>query len=67
MTDVKIDHLANIAGQSLVTPIRDIDIEAAKARYDVNFWGNAARHAGVSRLSSQQLKGPPVNGCLRKV
>lgn len=39
MTDVKIDRLANIAAQSLVTPIRDIDIEAATARYDVNFWG----------------------------
>lgn len=39
LADGKLDILINNAGQSTNAPILDVDIEAAKAMYDINVWG----------------------------
>ncbi|EKG20605.1 Short-chain dehydrogenase/reductase SDR [Macrophomina phaseolina MS6] len=37
-----LDYLVNNAGSVYVTPILDVDIQKAKAMFDVNVWGVAA-------------------------
>ena len=37
-TGGKLDYLVNNAGQGLVSPFLDLDLEKAKALFDVNFW-----------------------------
>ena len=34
-----LDYLVNNAGQGMIMPTLDVDIEAAKAMYDINVWG----------------------------
>lgn len=34
-----LDYLVNNAGQGLVAPFLDIDMQKARALFDVNFWG----------------------------
>ena len=34
-----LDYLVNNAGQTLIMPVLDFDIETAKAMYDINMWG----------------------------
>ena len=34
-----LDYLVNNAGQTLIMPTLDFDIETAKAMYDINMWG----------------------------
>ncbi|KAK3173085.1 hypothetical protein OEA41_006414 [Lepraria neglecta] len=38
-TGGKLDYLVNNAGSIIVMPTLDIDIDAAKAMYDINIWG----------------------------
>ncbi|MCJ1384765.1 hypothetical protein MMC17_007883 [Xylographa soralifera] len=38
-TDGKLDYLINNAGGGHTTPLADVDLEAAKKVFDVNFWG----------------------------
>jgi 1-acylglycerone phosphate reductase len=41
-TNGKLDYLVNNAGQSMVMPALDTDIEEAKKIFDVNYWGTIA-------------------------
>ena len=41
-TDGQLDYLVNNAGSQYISTILDVDIEAAKAMYDVNVWGCVA-------------------------
>lgn len=34
-----LDYLVNNAGQMIVMPVLDFDVETAKAMYDINVWG----------------------------
>lgn len=38
-TGGKLDYLVNNAGQTIITPTLDFDVERAKAMYDINLWG----------------------------
>ncbi|MCJ1392605.1 hypothetical protein MMC18_005475 [Xylographa bjoerkii] len=38
-TDGRLDYLVNNAGQTIIMPTLDFDIETAKQMYDVNIWG----------------------------
>lgn len=38
-TDGTLDYLVNNAGQTIIMPTLDFDIETAKKMYDINVWG----------------------------
>ncbi len=38
-TDGTLDYLVNNAGQTIIMPTLDFDIETAKSMYDINVWG----------------------------
>lgn len=38
-TDGKLDYLVNNAGQTIIMPTLDFDIQTAKSMYDINVWG----------------------------
>ncbi|PQE19322.1 hypothetical protein CJF31_00009412 [Rutstroemia sp. NJR-2017a BVV2] len=61
-TDGKLDYLVNNAGQSMVMPALDADIEEAKKLFDVNFWGVIAMTQAFAPLVIA-AKGTVVNIC----
>jgi 1-acylglycerone phosphate reductase len=61
-TDGKLDYLVNNAGQSMVMPALDTDIDEAKKLFDVNFWGVIATTQAFAPLVIA-AKGTIVNIC----
>lgn len=61
-TNGKLDYLVNNAGQSMVMPALDTDIEEAKKLFDVNFWGVLTTTRAFAPLVIA-AKGTIVNIC----
>jgi 1-acylglycerone phosphate reductase len=61
-TGGKLDYLVNNAGQSMVMPALDTDIDEAKKLFDVNFWGVIATTQAFAPLVIA-AKGTIVNIC----
>ena len=62
ITGSKLDYLVNNAGQTLIMPTLDFDIETAKRMYDINVWG-AVRVTQAFADLVIAAKGTIVNIC----
>ncbi|KAM0794860.1 putative hydroxybutyrate dehydrogenase [Usnea florida] len=49
-TEGTLDYLINNAGQTIITPTLDFDIETAKSMYDINVWGMVRVTQGFAPL-----------------
>lgn len=61
-TGSKLDYLVNNAGQTIIMPTLDFDIETAKNMYDINVWGTVRVTQAFSDLIIA-AKGTIVNIC----
>jgi 1-acylglycerone phosphate reductase len=61
-TGGKLDYLVNNAGQTIITPTLDFDIETAKNMYDINVWGTLRVMQAFSDLVIA-AKGTFINIC----
>lgn len=62
VTGGKLDFLVNNAGQTIITPTLDFDIEIAKDMYDINVWGTVRVMQAFSDFVIAN-KGTIVNIC----
>ena len=62
ITGSKLDYLVNNAGQTIIMPTLDFDIETAKNMYDINVWGTVRVTQAFSDLIIA-AKGTIVNIC----
>ena len=61
-TDGKLDYLINNAGQTIMMPTLDFDVERAKAMYDINVWGTIRVTQAFSAMVIA-AKGNIINIC----
>lgn len=61
-TDGRLDYLINNAGQTIIMPTLDFDVDRAKAMHDINVWGTVRVTQTLSPMVIA-AKGNIINIC----